>query len=103
MTGRWGPRWLSRFRRDNAPAVERSLHDMEEFAAGRLPFLGQLWLRKIPLGAPPQDYGLVSCRVVTTAGVAFIIDAFQSRITSPSRIALVRTALRLSESTAVMS
>lgn len=63
-------------RRDH---FERSLDDMAKFEAGRLPLLGQLWLAKIsPRGL--EDFGLVSCRVVTTAGVNFIVDAFQGLV-----------------------
>lgn len=39
---------------------------------------GQLWAKILRADGRIEDYGLVSLRVVTTAGVAFIVDAFQN-------------------------
>ncbi len=39
---------------------------------------GQLWAKIIRANGNIEDYGLISLRVVTTAGVAFIVDAFQN-------------------------
>lgn len=45
----------------------------------RLPhFYGQLWLSVIRADGTVVDYGLASMRVVTTAGVNYLVDAFQN-------------------------
>lgn len=72
------------FHKLNAENYERSLHDMNEFENGRLPFLGQLFLTKFDRDGNALDFGLVSCRVVTNAGVAYIVDAFQGLTTLPN-------------------
>ncbi len=72
------------FHKANAGNYERSLHDMDEFENGRLPFLGQLFLTKFDRDGNALDLGLVSCRVVTNAGVAYIVDAFQGLTTLPN-------------------
>jgi hypothetical protein len=47
----------------------------------RLPtFYGQLWLSVIRADGQVVDLGLASLRVVTTAGVNFIVDAFQGTV-----------------------
>jgi hypothetical protein len=43
-------------------------------------FNGQLWLSVLRANGDVEDYGLVSLRVVTTAGVGFIVDAFQNLV-----------------------
>ena len=68
-------RWKASNLRDH---FDRSLADMERFQRGELPMLGQLWLRKVDARGRVADLGLVSCRVVTNAGVAYIVDAFQN-------------------------
>lgn len=75
----WGPRrqWGKTLRAEH---FERSLHDQAEFAAGRLPFIGHLWLAKLDRSGRQTDLGLVSCRVVTTAGVNFLVDALQNLV-----------------------
>jgi hypothetical protein len=73
-----GGSWL--WRRRNASHFDRSLGDMAKYEQGRLPLLGQLWLRKICYDGHVADYGLVSCRVVTTAGVNFLVDALQGLV-----------------------
>jgi hypothetical protein len=69
---------LGRWQRSNRDNFERSLRDQAQFDAGRLFAIGHLWLQKIRLDGMVEDYGLVSCRVVTDAGVGFIVDAFQN-------------------------
>lgn len=47
----------------------------------RLPhFYGQLWLSVIRSDGRVEDLGLASMRVVTTAGVNFLVDAFQNSV-----------------------
>lgn len=41
-------------------------------------FYGLLWIRVLRRSGEEIDYGLASCRVVTDAGVGFIVDAFQN-------------------------
>lgn len=43
-------------------------------------FYGQLWLRKYHGSGQVVDLGLVSMRLVTTAGVGYIVDAFQNSV-----------------------
>jgi len=68
---------LRRWHKRNADNFARSLHDMEEFEAGRLPILGQLHLSHNHADGTVTDYGLISTRVVTNAFVAYIVDAMQ--------------------------
>lgn len=68
----------SRYQRANRENFERSLHDQNEYDHGRLFAIGHLWLSHIDLSGQVTDLGLVSCRVVTTTGVGFIVDAFQN-------------------------
>lgn len=56
---------------------DRSLADMERWEANQLGMLGQLWATVVRTDGQVEDLGLVSCRVVTSAGVNFIVDAFQ--------------------------
>lgn len=67
--------------RDN---FERSLDAQAaaEAAArgGALAAVGHLWLARVDLNGKVHDLGLASCRVVTTAGVGFIVDAFQGLV-----------------------
>jgi hypothetical protein len=69
---------LGRWQHENRENFERSLHDQDLFDRGRLFAIGHLWLQKIRLDGLVEDFGLVSCRVVTDTGVAFIVDAFQN-------------------------
>ncbi len=62
----------------NVGNFRRSLADMQAYQEGRLPMLGQLWLRKVDAKGRVLDYGLVSCRVVTNAGAAYIVDCLQN-------------------------
>lgn len=67
---------------ENLRNFRRSLVDQVKSDAGALPnrlgAIGHLWLAKVGADGDVQDYGLVSCRVVTDAGVQFIVDAFQN-------------------------
>lgn len=69
------------FQRRNAADFDRSLTDQEKFERGEmdnaLGVIGHLWLAKVS-GDERTDLGLVSCRVVTTSGVNYIVDAFQN-------------------------
>lgn len=47
-------------------------------ACGVATFQGRLYIRVHRADGRWEDYGLVSTRVVTTAGVGFIVDAFQN-------------------------
>ncbi len=62
------------------PWFRRSIADQRAHSEGRLPFIGHLWLAKIDVAGDVEDLGLVSCRVVTNTGVAFIVDAFQGLV-----------------------
>jgi hypothetical protein len=69
------------WRRGDRAAVERSLRDQRLHDAGELPFIGHLWGVVLDTqGQPKRDLGLISCRVVTNAGVAFIVDSFQGLV-----------------------
>lgn len=47
---------------------------------GALSVVGHLWLATVDREGHQQDLGLAGCRVVTTAGVNFIVDAFQNLV-----------------------
>lgn len=72
---------VRRFRKANrASHFDRSLDDQAAHVGGRLPFIGHLWLAKLDVDGRQHDLGLVSCRVVTNAGVNYIVDAFQNLV-----------------------
>lgn len=76
---------LGQYQRRNMVNFHRSIADQNEFDQGgvrsnRLGAIGHLWLAKFGRDGKITDYGLVSCRVVTTAGVNFIVDAFQNLV-----------------------
>ena len=64
----------------NAEHFQRSLVDMERWEAGTLPLLGQLWGRIVRKDGSMVDLGLMSCRVVTDAGTAFLVQAMQGLV-----------------------
>jgi hypothetical protein len=68
----------------NSENFERSLAaaSAAEQAAlgGAVAIIGNLWLAKIDRAGVQHDLGLASCRVVTTAGVNYVIDAFQNLV-----------------------
>lgn len=77
---------IARFQRANRANFERSIRDQAAFEHGDrealgniLGVIGHLWLSKIGRNGI-EDYGLVSCRVVTTVGVKYIVDAFQNLV-----------------------
>lgn len=74
------PTAKGRWQRRNRDNFERSLEDQDKFARGQLFAIGHLWLAKVDLQGNVHDLGLASCRVVTTAGVNFIVDAFQGLV-----------------------
>jgi hypothetical protein len=88
---RHGARWRTRswwgrgseqmeWQRANTEHFERSLADQREFEAGRLPVIGYLWGQVFRRDGSTLDLGLMSCRVVTDAGVGFLIDALQGLV-----------------------
>lgn len=65
----------------NAENFQRSLADQRAADASTVvTALGHLWLAKVDLAGRRTDLGLASCRVVTTTGVNFIVDAFQGLV-----------------------
>lgn len=72
------PAHIKAWKRDNEQHLERGLRDLELNARGLGPrFLGALWAT-VHRADGVDDLGLVSARVVTDAGVQFIVDAFQN-------------------------
>ncbi len=69
-----------RFRWENRANFARSLRDQEAFASGRMAAIGHLWLAKVSVDGTVDNLGLASCRVVTTAGVGFLVDAMQNLV-----------------------
>jgi hypothetical protein len=73
-----------RWQRANRENFERSLAAQEaaEQAArgGAMAAVGHLWLARIDTKGRQYDLGLAGCRVVTTTGVNFIVDAFQGLV-----------------------
>lgn len=68
------------WRAKNAPNLWRGARRvLAARAMGVSTFYGSLWIRKID-GQTGEitDFGLASLRVVTTAGVGFVVDAFQN-------------------------
>lgn len=87
------PKWLPlreranlmRWQWANRHNFERSLRDqaaVEEITkhSGALAAIGHLWLAKVDKDGKQWDLGLASCRVVTNAGVGYIVDAFQNLV-----------------------
>lgn len=74
----------ARWQADNADNFRRSLVDQMRFETGELPnrlnAIGHLWLAKVSLSGDVEDFGLVSCRVVTDTGVQYIVDSFQGLV-----------------------
>lgn len=74
-------RTVRQWRERNAANFDRSLVDQFKFEKGirlnRIGAIGHLWLAHIKADGDVVDYGLVSCRVVTDAGAAFVVDSFQ--------------------------
>ena len=76
------PAGVNRWRARNGRNLWRGARRVLAARALNLPtFYGAVWLRKIDGQTGEEtDYGLASLRVVTTAGVGFIIDAFQNLV-----------------------
>lgn len=73
--------WLRDYRRRNHANVQRGLRKLAVAAEHDIPtMLGTLRLVHLSRAGAPRDYGLVSTRVVTTAGVGFMIDAWQNLV-----------------------
>ena len=68
------------WQRANAEHFRRSLEDQLQFDVKRLPMIGYLWGEVLRADGSRTDLGLMSCRVVTDAGVGFIVDAFQNLV-----------------------
>lgn len=65
----------------NLPHLWRGLKTVAKARAMGVPhFYGQLGLRVFRKSGLIEDYGLVSLRVVTDTGVAFIVDGFQNTV-----------------------
>lgn len=68
----------------NARNFERSLGDQILFDGNDLPnrlgVIGHLWLAHVTSRGDVTDLGLVSCRVVTDAGVGYLVDAMQNLV-----------------------
>lgn len=77
-------RQIVKWRDRNFDHFRRSLEDQYRFEHGlrlnAIGAIGHLWLAHIKRDGDIVDYGLVSCRVVTDAGVGFIVDAFQNLV-----------------------
>jgi hypothetical protein len=70
---------INAWRHLNAENLERGARQWEQANALELRALfGELWLRVFRADGSVQPLGLASLRVVTNAGVAFIVDAFQN-------------------------
>lgn len=76
-----GLNWLRRYREQNLPNVLRGLEKVRLAEYHGLPLiLGTLGVKRVTASGDELDFGLVSTRVVTTAGVNFIVDAFQNLV-----------------------
>jgi hypothetical protein len=72
----------ARWQDANRTHFERSLRAQaaadRAVEGGATTLMGHLWLAKVDAKGRQLDLGLAGCRVVTTAGVNFIVDAFQN-------------------------
>lgn len=70
LTGQW--------QQANAEHFQRSLEQMQRYEAGsQMAMLGTLFGEVLHRDGRRTDLGLMSCRVVTTAGVNFLVDCLQ--------------------------
>ena len=70
---------LKAWKRHNEAHLERGLRDLEARERGRGPaFLGALWAVLNRADGSRLDLGLISARVVTTAGVNYLVRTFQN-------------------------
>ena len=73
------PKVIQEWKRNNLPHLMRGTRKVLQAQALQLPhFYGQVWLKWIREDGDEIDLGLVSNRVVTTAGVDYIVGAFTS-------------------------
>lgn len=81
LARRGQPAELKAWKRANEEHLARGLRDLEARERGRGPaFLGALWAVLNRADGSRLDLGLVSARVVTTAGVNYIVSAFQNLV-----------------------
>lgn len=81
MPQRGLPAEVNAWRLRNLPHLWRGWRRVALARSLRLPhFYGQLWLTLIRGDGEPVELGLASMRVVTTAGVNYIVDAFQNSV-----------------------
>ncbi len=73
---RWQDSNWENFRR--SLAAQKAAEDAAR--GGAMAAVGHLWLARVDLDGQQHDLGLASCRVVTTTGVNFIVDAFQGLV-----------------------
>lgn len=75
------PEQVADWRSDNHKNFLRGFDKVRIALENDIPhFYGRLWVKHIAADGAVTDYGLVSLRVVTTAGVGFIVDAFQNLV-----------------------
>jgi len=75
------PAEVNAWRLRNLPHLWRGWRRVALARSLRLPhFYGQLWLTLIRADGEPVELGLASMRVVTTAGVNFLVDALQGTV-----------------------
>ena len=73
--------WLRRYKERNLSNVLRGLEKIRLAEQHGLPVLfGTLAVRKVAKDGDVLDFGLVSTRVVTTAGVNYLVDALQGTV-----------------------
>lgn len=76
-----GNREVDRYRLRNLPNVLRGLPSIFVAKAVKAPtFFGIVSAEVKRKSGQVLDFGVVSCRVVTTVGVGFIVDAFQNSV-----------------------
>lgn len=81
MPQRGLPAEVNAWRLRNLPHLWRGWRRISMARALGLPhFYGQLWLTLIRADGTPVELGLASMRVVTTAGVNFLVDALQGTV-----------------------
>jgi len=73
--------WLRRFREANWENIQRGLSKIARAEEFGIPTMhGTLYARLLRRNGDILDYGLISTRVVTTAGAGFVVDAFQGSV-----------------------
>lgn len=72
---------INRYRRENLANVWRGFKDLVKARMLNVPIIdGKLFAKVIRGDGSSLNLGLISTRVVTTAGVGFIVDAFQNLV-----------------------